>query len=351
MRKVLNLALASYGMSGRIFHAPFIHQHPGLNLHSILERTASHSRERYPDAKIVRDFASLIDNPDIDLVVINTPNYLHYPMAHAALEAGKHVILEKPFTVSVDEGKALIDLASQRRLMLSVYHNRRLQSGHLTVRNLLDNGDLGQLNTFATHIDRYRPQPGPKKWKEEPNPGAGLLYDLGSHLLDEAAMLFGLPLAVTADLRCERDESQVCDYFHLRLDYPHHKCLLSSSMLARAPGPAYVLHGDRASFVKQGADIQESLLAAGTLPNFDNWCQEEPQHWGRLHTDEGSKAYPTVDGRYQDYYHNIYRHLTEGVPLNTLAEQALVTVGLIEIAEHSAREKRTIELGAAATTA
>ncbi|MDO3380651.1 Gfo/Idh/MocA family oxidoreductase [Gilvimarinus algae] len=340
-----NLALASYGMSGRIFHAPFIEQHPGLVLHSILERSQSLARERYPNAKIVRDFAALLEDPAIDVVVVNTPNTLHYPMARAALEAGKHVIVEKPFTVSVDEGKALIELAEQRQLMLSVYHNRRLQSGHLTVRQLLERGELGQLNTFATHIDRYRPEPGPKKWKEDPNPGAGLLYDLGSHLLDEAAMLFGLPLAVTADLRCEREHGQVCDYFQLRLDYPRHKCLLSASMLAREPGPAYLLHGDKASYLKAEGDIQESLLAAGAIPDTDHWCREQPHQWGLLHSEQGRSAYPTVDGRYQDFYDNIYRHLSAGQPLKVLADQALVTIGLIEIAEHSAREKRTIVLG------
>ena len=365
MNKIINVALSSYGMSGRIFHAPFLQAHPWLNLAVIMERSKNESRQRYPAARIARDYRDILGDRSIGLVVINTPNPLHYPMAKAALLAGKHVILEKPFTTTVAEGRELISLAQDKGLMLSVYHNRRLQSGFKTVQKLLAEKSLGNVKSCEISIDRYRPQPGPKKWKEENNPGAGLLYDLGSHLLDEALMLFGQPQALCADLRIERDAGQACDYFHVRLDYseingPKTNCpdtsaeanssirgcriILKASMLAREAAPAYVIHGDKGSYVKCGQDLQEERLAAGVCPTDPHWADEGESDWGILHTDSGRHKYPTVAGTYQDYYDNIYRHLNAGEALLVTPEQALRVIEMIDLVQRSAREQTCITL-------
>lgn len=344
MTQRINVALASYGMSGRVFHAPFLEAHPYLHLTKILERSKSDSAARYPNARICRNFSDLLTDPDIDLIVVNTPNALHYPMAKAALEAGKHVVVEKPFTTTVDEGRELIALAREKQLILSVYHNRRLQSGIKTARKLLAENAVGELRSYEMTIDRFRPQPGPKKWKEETNPGAGLLYDLGSHLIDEALTLFGLPQSVSADLRIERPQGQVCDYFRVCLDYGAFKAVLKGSMLAREPAPAYVIHGTQGSYVKYAQDVQEARLAEGVIPNTPHWADEDQTIWGVLHNDQGRHPYPSVAGSYQDYYNNIYRHLTEDEPLLVSADQALVVVGMIAVAERSAREQATIIL-------
>jgi scyllo-inositol 2-dehydrogenase (NADP+) len=342
--KLFNVALVSYGLSGRVFHAPFLELHPQLNLAVILERSKNESKSRYPHARIVRHYEEILSAPDIDLVIINTPNPLHYPMAKAALEAGKHVVVEKPFTVTVDEGRALIALAKECGLMLSVYHNRRLQSGIQTAQKLFAEQQLGELKTYEVTIDRYRPALGPKKWKEESNPGAGLLYDLGSHLLDESLVLFGWPHAVTADLRVERANGQVCDYFHIRLDYPGHKVILKASMLAREPAPAYVIHGDKGSYIKTVQDVQEGRLAEGLIPDRPGWSDEQPEDWGLLHNDSGRTPYPTVPGCYERYYENIHEHLTQQVPLLVTPEEALRAIELIDIVQQSAAEKRTLRL-------
>jgi predicted dehydrogenase len=348
MSHPLKVALASYGMSGQVFHAPLVNACPHLTLATVVQRRSHSAQEHYPSVAVVPDLQQVLDDPDIDIVVVNTPNALHYPMARAALLAGKHVVLEKPFTCNLDEGRALIALAEQQQLMLTVFHNRRLQSGLQTMQKLLAEQTLGKLNTYALTIDRYRPAPGPKKWKEEPGPGAGLLHDLGSHLIDECLTLFGLPESVYADLRTERSGAQACDYFNVRLDYPTHKCLLKASMLAREPAPAYVLHGDAGSYIKHSPDVQEARLAAGHTPDTPDWADEPADQWGYTHTDQGRDNYPTVAGRYQDFYLNIYQHLTQGEPLLVLAEQALVVVGLLEVLERSAREAGTIVLARAA---
>lgn len=339
-----NVALAAYGMSGRIFHAPFLAAHPHLKLAAILERSKQEAAERYPEVAIVRRYEQLLEDPGIDLVVVNTPNTLHYDMARAALEAGKHVVLEKPFTNTVAEGQELIALAKSRGLMLSVYHNRRLQSGFKTARQLLQKQTLGDLASYRISVDRYRPEPGPKKWKEQSNPGAGLLYDIGSHLLDEALCLFGRPHSLFADLQVARRSGEVCDQFEIRLYYPQHRALLSATLLAREPGPAYVIHGSKGSYVKQEQDLQEARLADGADPTLPRWAEEPPESWGLLHNEQGRTPYPTLAGSYEDYYENIYRHLSQGQPLLVAPEQALEVIELIELAQRSQREGRTITL-------
>ena len=342
MSNRLRVALAAYGMSGRLFHAPFIQANPDFELTTILERSRTDSKEQFPTARIVRDYDDILQDASIDIVVVNTPNPMHYTMTEAALLAGKHVIVEKPFTPTVAEGEALVMLAQQQGLMLSVYHNRRFASGYRTARQLLAESGVGELRSFTMTLERYRPQLGPKKWKEEHNPAAGLFYDMGIHLLDESLLLFGLPQSLTADLRIQRQASQVNDYFDVRLDYPGFHVNLKGSLLAREPAPAYVIHGEKGTYIKQQQDVQEPRLLAGVTPSAPGWAEESESEWGLLHNDEGRQKYPTVTGDYQDFYRNVHAHLCVNEQLLTPPQQALLALRMLELALLSSQQQRTL---------
>lgn len=343
MNKKIRVALAAYGMSGRLFHAPFLQTNPDFELVKILERSRDDSRGQVPNAEIVRDYEDILQDESIDLVVVNTPNPFHYDMARAALRTGKHVVLEKPITPTVAEGQDLIKLATEQGLMLSVYHNRRFASGYLTAKKILAEKSLGELKSFTVNLDRYRPEPGPKKWKEEQNPGAGLLYDIGIHLLDEALLLFGLPMTITADLRIQRARSAVNDYFSIRLDYPGFHVSLNASLLARIPAPAYIIHGDAGSYVKHTQDVQESRLLAGVIPLGD-WAEESAESWGTLCNQHGEQRYPTETGDYQSFYRNIHAHLSDRGPLLTPAQQAVNALKMIDLVLESHQQQRTLSV-------
>lgn len=342
MPKKFRVALAAYGMSGRLFHAPFLQAHPGFELTKILERHRHDSHAQIPEAEIVRHYDAILNDPSIDLVVVNTPNALHYEMTRAALLAGKHVVVEKPFTPGVKEGEELIELAVRQGRMLSVYHNRRFASGYLTTKKMFAEGVLGELKSLAINHDRYRPEPGPKKWKEDVNPAAGLLYDIGIHLIDESLQLFGLPDFVSADLRVQRQHGKVNDYFSIRLDYPGFHVSLNASLLARMPAPAYVIHGDKGSYIKQGQDVQESRLLAGVLPSEAHWADEDESVWGILHNNQGEQKYPTVNGNYADFYRNIYAHLCASAPLLIPAGHALTALKMIDLVQQSHQQQRAL---------
>jgi predicted dehydrogenase len=263
-------------------------------------------------------------------------------MCKQALLHGKHVVLEKPFTVTVEEGRGLIELAKEKGLVLSVYHNRRFDSGHKTVKEILDKKLLGDLKVFEAHFDRFRPEIGPKKWKEAVNPGAGILYDLGSHLIDEALCLFGMPVSIFADLQIQRKNGEVVDYFDIKLSYNSFTVKLLAGMLMKEPGPKYILHGNAGSYLKYGNDPQEEQLIKGIFPNSPEYGIENKSNWGILNNENGRGAYPTKIGSYQDFYENIYQVITSGGKLLVSPEQALDVIFLIEKAILSSKEKKTI---------
>lgn len=344
MHKIINTAITSFGMSGQVFHAPFLQHNPNFKISKILERTKNNSATVVPAAKIVRSYKEILEDPEIDLIVINTPNFLHFEMTEQALLHGKHVVVEKPFTCTVEEGKGLIELAKKKGLLLSVYHNRRFDNGHKTVKEIIDKGLLGNLKVFEAHFDRFRPEIGPKKWKEEMNPGAGILYDLGSHLIDEALSLFGMPVSIFADLQIHRTNGEVVDYFDIRLAYKSLTVKLVAGMLMKEAGPKYILHGDEGSYLKYGNDPQEEQLINGMLPNDKNYGIEEKSNWGILNNENGRGAYKTLPGSYQDFYENIYLAIVYGKELLIKPEEALDVIFFIEKAIQSGKEKRTILL-------
>ena len=346
MTDALNVGLVGYGLAGRVFHAPLIHATADLHLHTVVERHADHSRERHPWVNIVRSLDDLLADPDIDLVVLATPNTLHVPQARQALAAGKHVVVDKPFTTTADEAQQLIDHAEENGVLVSVFQNRRWDGGFLTVRQILENGWLGQLAHYEATFDRFRNYLKEDAWREEPLPGSGLLYDLGSHLLDQAQVLFGWPQAITAVLQHQRPGSQTDDAFEVRLAYPTHTVTVQASMLAREPRPHFRLFGLNGNYVKYGLDPQEDALAAGKTPTAAGWGTEPEADWGTLNTAiDGLHVrgkVETLPGAYLTYYQNVAAAIRGEAALVVKPEEARNTIHLIELARKSHVEQRTL---------
>jgi scyllo-inositol 2-dehydrogenase (NADP+) len=344
----ITVGLASYGMSGLVFHAPLVSSNPGFKLQTVLERSANKSQQRYPAVKVVRTFEALLQDDSLELLVINTPNALHLQMAQQALEAGKHVVLEKPFTITSQDAQTLINIARANNRVLSVFQNRRWDGDFLTVQQVVNQNLLGKLVDYEAHFDRYRNYIEANTWKEEAGPGSGILYNLGSHMIDQALALFGKPTAVTAELGIQRPGGQVDDYYHITLHYPALRVTLKSSYLVREAGPRYILHGTEGSFLKYGIDPQEEALKAGRLPSEPNWGTEPKNEWGTINTQlNGLHVQGTIEtlaGSYQQYYNSIYAAIREGKDLAVKPEESMLGIYIIEAAFRSNQEKRTVNL-------
>jgi len=344
----IKTALCSFGMSGWVFHAPFLHLNKGFELYAVWERSKNLAAEKYPGIKTYRTLEALLQDEAIELVVVNTPNYTHFDYAKKALLAGKHIVVEKPFTVTVAEGEELIALAKKVNKKISVYQNRRYDSDYKTVKKILSEQWLGRIVEAEIHYDRFNEALSPKVHKETPGPGTGLLYDLGSHLIDQAVQLFGMPEAVFADLTIIRPLSKVDDYMELLLYYPGLRVRIKSSYLVREALPSYNLHGTKGSFIKARTDVQEKMLQAGLTPDQPDWGVEPDNEKGLLHTEKDGKVIreyvPSLTGNYMEYYDNIYAALREEKPLPVTAEDGLNIIRIIEAAYRSRAEKRVVAL-------
>lgn len=343
----MKVGLIGFGMAGRVFHAPLIAHVDGLELASIRETKEDNIKiikERYPRAKIVDSAKAILDDAEIGLIVIATPNKYHFEIAKQALLAGKHVVVDKPMTVTSAEAQELIDLAKQQNKILSVYQNRRWDSDFLTVQKIIKSGKLGRLVAYEAHFDRFRNHIKPNSWKEEASPGTGLLYDLGSHLIDQALVLFGNPDSVTADIRIQRDKSEIPDYFCLMMEYGKFKVSLQSGMLVKEPLPKYIISGTEGSFVKYGMDVQEKDLNEAKLSLADpKWGEEPEEIWGVLNTvEEGRHLIKSESGNYASYYVNVLAALNGNSDLMVTAKQAKDIIKVIELAIESHEEKRTV---------
>lgn len=345
---MLNVALCSYGMSGKVFHAPLISAEPCLHLHTILQRGEPSAIMQYPQVHIAKTFEEIIANPQIDLVVVNTPNELHYPMTQAALRAGKHVVVEKPFTLSVAEGKELIALAQQQQKVLSVFQNKRLESDHLDTKKIIDSGLLGRIVEVEWHYDRYRTNITHKKWKEDKLPGSGTWFDLGIHMLDSMLCLFGKPQAVYADMRSLRRAEGATDYFNVCFHYADMRVLLRSNTYVSEKGATVTIHGDKGSFLKFGQDVQEAQLMRGTLPGMQGWAQPGEDNYAVVHHHNGVETKREISagqrGCYEQYYQNICAAIQGAAPLAFLPGQSLLGVELLLAAEQSAATGTLIQL-------
>lgn len=347
--KSLRVGLVGYGFSGQTFHAPVLSAAAGMELAAVVSSQADKVAAEWPGMAVIADMAALIGLPEIDLVVVATPNALHYPIAKAALKAGKHVVVDKPFTLDASEARELAALAQQNGLLLSVYQNRRFDADFLTLRDLLDAGALGRPVYFESHFDRFRPAVR-DRWRERDVPGAGLWVDLGAHLLDQAVQLFGKPDTLQLDAAVLRDGAVVDDYFHAVLRYekgPHAplRIVLHATTLAAHAAPRYLVHGTRGSYVKYGVDPQEDALRAGLQPGGDEWGVDPllgeltlmaEGHWMQ------NKTLPNRRGNYVDYYAAVRDAILGKGPNPVPPAQAVTLMELLDLGRQSATEGRAL---------
>ncbi len=318
----MRVALLGYGFAGKTIHAPLIQSVQGMELVQVMSSNASRVHADLPEMPVTSDPDAVFSNPAVDLVVIATPNDSHFDLASRALFAGKQVVIDKPFTVTAEAGRQLIGLAAERNLLLSVFHSRRFDADFLTIRSLLERGELGELVYFESHYDRYRPVVQ-NRWREQAGPGSGIWYDLGSHLLDQALVLFGLPENVYADLGIQRDGGAAVDYFHVLLRYGKLRVVLHGSNLVAGETARFILHGALGSFVKYGMDTQEPALRRGELPGSPGWGLDPRD--GTLMTQSESRPVPTLAGDYRAYYEAVRDGINPVPP-----EQALQVVEILE---------------------
>ena len=339
MTGIVNVGIIGFGISGRIFHAPFLLTNPKYNWTTVVERNSNQAQAFHPGIKTVRSVDELFNNPEIDLVVITTPNETHYPFAKKAMLAGKHVVVEKPFTNNTSDAKELITIADKQKVVLSIYHNRRYVSDFLTIQEILSKKLLGEPVAFETAYDRYRPEKKVNAWREESRPGSGILFDLGSHLIDQALFLFGMPQTITAVIRTQRHDLKTDDYFDLRLEFGTLQLRLKASMLVREMGPRYMIHGRNGSFIKYGNDTQEDQLKAGMMPGTPGFGKEPEDMWGLLHTEVNGKIihekYQSHTGNYGGYYDDLHATIINRAPLKVTPQQAHNTIRIIELAVES----------------
>lgn len=339
----IRTGLIGYGLGGMAFHAPLIEAVPELELAAIATSRAELVAERYPQAAVTNAEA-LIADPAIELIAISTPNDSHFPLARAALEAGKHVVIDKPFTNTLADAEALDAIAKARGLVLSPFHNRRWDGDVQTVRILIEQGRLGEVRLAELRWDRFRPEVT-DSWRDRAEPGAGLLADMGPHLIDQALILFGKPDAISADIEVQRDGGQSDDYFEITLFYGKCRVVISSSKLVAKKRPRFAVHGTHASFVKSGLDPQEPMMKAGGKPSDPGFGEDEPAVYGVLTRGDGSaETIPTERGDYRIYYSGVAQAIRTGTPPPVTVDDAILGLTLIDLARQSAREGRRLPL-------
>ena len=345
MSDAIRVGLIGYGYASKTFHAPLISGTPGMTLAAVASSDENKVHADWPAMPVVSGPERILNDPNIDLVVIPTPNDTHFPLAKAALEAGKHVVVDKPFTVTLSQARELEALAKSGGRLLSVFHNRRWDSDFLTVKALINEGLLGEVGYFESHFDRYRPQVR-NRWREQGGPGSGIWYDLAPHLLDQVVNLFGLPVSMQVDLAQLRPGSQSTDYFHAVLTWPQRRVVLHGTLVAAAETARFIIHGSRGSYVKYGLDPQEERLKSGERLPQEDWGYDMRD--GLLTRAEGEEiteaSWLTLPGNYPAYYAAI-RDALNGVGVNPVpASQAIQIMELIELGLESARHRATLSL-------
>ncbi|MCQ4323055.1 oxidoreductase [Stutzerimonas stutzeri] len=336
----ITVGLIGYGLAGSVFHAPLVNAEARMRLASVVTSRKDQVTNDLPGVQVVETADELFADPNIELVVVASPNTTHVPFARAALVAGKHVVIDKPFAPTLGEADALIALAEEKDRFLSIFHNRRWDDGFLTARHCIEQGLVGTVAHYEVHFDRFRPAIK-QGWREQPLKGSGLLYDLGPHLIDQSLVLFGLPKAVTADVITQRPQAVMDDYFHVILDYGRMRAILHAATLVRRPGPHVILHGDAGSFSKHGLDPQEAALKAGWRPGMPGWG--ETIHQGILTRVDGTETMiDTLPGRYEAYYAAVAASIRDGAPPPVTGREARDVMLVLETALRSAVERRTV---------
>lgn len=336
--------LVGYGQSGQYFHAPLLEYVDGLELSGVVSSKPELVNAALPKARVFTTLGEALDEPEVELIVLGLPNTLHHDYAKKALLAGKHVVVEKPFTITSDEARELIALADERDLKLSVYHNRRFDCDFLTLKDLIETGKLGDVHSYLCNYNRFRPA-ATGKWRETAAMGSGIFYDLGSHGIDQAIHLFGKPQTVQAKLRVQREGVEAVDHFHVVLGYEDKDIILHGNCLSTHPGPRYQVSGHKGTYLKYGMDPQEDHLKADGTPSDDIWGLEAMENWGVLY-DETGQGQPVQSARgcYERYYEMMRDAVRGEGPVPVDPRDALLTIEIIEAGYKSNAEGRTIEL-------
>ncbi|KWI36371.1 oxidoreductase [Burkholderia ubonensis] len=343
MSSLLRIGLMGFGFAGATFHAPVIAASGRTQVAAIATGQPDRARAAYPDARIVADLDALLALDDIECVVIATPNDTHFPLARQVLDAGRHVVVDKPVTLTSDEALALARLANARSRVFAPFHNRRWDGDFLTVRRIVESGELGRITYVTSHFDRFRPQVR-VRWREEAARGGGLLLDLGPHLIDQALALFGLPDTVSATVKTRRDKGSAPDFVHVQLGYPDKDVALHASALSAIEPARFTLHGTRGSYQKFGLDTQEDQLKAGLTPDDVEFGGGNPP--GVLRVLDGDveteRPVPTLDGQYAEFYRALAASIREGAPFPVSPQDAVDVMTIIELAAQSEHEGRRL---------
>jgi len=345
---MVRVGLIGFGLAGQAFHAPIIRGVQGMELACILERHTGNAKKRYPDVRVARTLDEMLSDETIQLCAVATPNDSHFSYAKACLEAGRHVVVDKPFTPTMKEAKELVALAADRGRLITVYQDRRWDGAFQTVKKLVRSGALGAVSEYEVRFDRFRLDPKPNAWRELANfPAAGVLWDLGPHVIDGALVLFGEPETISATALCQRPTSTIDDAFDVFMQFPHLRASLRARIVAYAPGPHLLLHGTEGSFIKYEIDPQEAILRSPNPPDGHDWGPdwgEEPEErWGTLtRVDEKPRKIKTERGDYRGFYANMRDAIENNAPLDVTPEQALRTMRGLLLAHKSSREGRVV---------
>ena len=345
---MVRVGLIGFGLAGQAFHAPVIRGVQGMELACILERHGSKAKEMYPEVRVARSLDEMLSDNTINLCVVATPNDTHYSYTKACLEAGRHVVVDKPFTPTMAEAEQLVRLAADRGRLVTVYQDRRWDGEFHTVKDLVKSGALGSVVEYESRFDRFRLESKAGAWRERADhPAAGVLWDLGPHLIDQALVLFGTPETIWACAFCQRQTAQVDDSFDVHMEYPHLRATLRARIIAYAPGPHLLIHGTGGSFIKYGMDPQEEILRSPNCPDGPDWGPdwgvETEERWGTLSPVGGEPhKVKTERGDYRGYYANVRDAIEKGSPLDVTPDQALRTMRGILLAHKSSREGRRV---------
>ncbi|PWJ59249.1 putative dehydrogenase [Dyadobacter jejuensis] len=341
--KVLNVGLVAFGLSGRYFHAPFLSTNPNFKLKTVVERSKNEAQEFDSSIENARSIDELLADDSIDLVFICTPNDTHFQYAMDCLENGKHVVIEKPFAATEAEARQLIAKAEEKGLILTAYQNRRWDSDFLTIKKLIDEDRIGQVIEFECRYDRFRTVVPTESWKEKKVPVGGNLYNLGPHLIDQALVLFGEPITVSAEIRNVRPNSEIDDYFDIRLGYADKLVIVKSSLMVYDNFLRYSIHGTKGSFVKGGLDPQEETLRQNILPTARPWGVEPEDRWGKLSSDEYTGIIESEAGDYAQFYQNVYDAIANQAELLVKPSEILRTTRVIDLAMQSSETNQTLK--------
>jgi scyllo-inositol 2-dehydrogenase (NADP+) len=331
---MLNVAIIGFGLSGRYLQAPFFEANRNFNLTTIVS-VHQNPKEFYPNVLVAKSIEEVLADATIDLISICSPNETHYAYTKLALQAGKHVLVEKPFTATSKEAEELISLAKTQHKVLTVFQNRRWDSDFLTVKKLIEENRLGEILNFEIHFNRFKPDLNPKKWKETNSASSGVLYDLGAHIIDQTIVLFGIPKNVWGQTFTQREHSTIDDAFDIQLDYGNLKVTLRSSLMVREDSPRYIIHGSKGSFVKYGMDVQEDHLKAGMMPMDIGFGVEPIKQYGTLYTKKDNLPFTekieTKKGNWAKLFQNVYEAIMHSKTLLVKPEEVLEQIKIIEL--------------------